>query len=484
VTVLFHNGDEMIHNLVVTAPGERLKVVTAALALGAEGPGRNFVPDLKEVLWAARTLNPGEDTKLTFTAPAEEGVYPYVCTFPGHGFVMYGAMYVTRGGLPPLESDPNVPPVVSPADEVRDGLLKVGDRPLVSRTFLPDCGPAAVAVGMPGGQSYCFDAGACRLRYAWKGGFVDNTDQWDGKGDLWSIVVGRIYYRAPAAPWLRLGAPGHVPEARWHGYRLVNGYPEFHYTLDGIGVRQQIHPRPGGGGLDISYEISSVPGPVYLMTAPDGGAECGAVFSSSAGTWNGPLLTLTAPEAAHFTVTLTERPRVEPLRYWSMNDSPWSSEVSPAPGVVGRAFTPGGLGGAPHVLDSGIKASELSGGGTLMAWVRAKPGVGAGAGVAPVFSAGPSLVVPPPSLDGRWHHLAVTFAAGGAGGRLYVDGADRGEAGFRLPSTDADFEIGSAGGRFLSGLIDEVRIFDRVLPPAEIEAVYRREAAVGAAVLQ
>jgi len=470
VTVVFHNGDEMIHNFVITAPGERLKVVSAALELGADGPGFNYVPKLKEVLWSTRALNPLETTTLEFTAPAQEGVYPYVCTFPGHGFVMYGAMYVTRGELPPLESDPNIPPTLSPAHEVRDGLITVGDRPVVSRTFLPDCGPAAIAVGLPGGQSYCFDATACRLRYAWRDGFVDNTDQWAGKGYLWGKVVGRIYYRAPAAPWLRLGRPEHIPNPRWHGYRLVHGYPQFQYSLDGVEVSELVRPRPGGAGLEISFEIPSASGPVYLAIDPEGGAS----VASSAGKWNGALLTLAPNEAGHFTVTLTERERIEPLGYWSMNDALWSNEVDPEPGVVGRAFTPGGGEQTRHALDSGVRASALAGGGTLMAWARVG-GEGAAA-YAPIFSAGRSFVVQCPVNDNLWHHIAVTFPPAGAESRLYLDGADRGAAGLRLPTGDPTFEIGSAGGRYLSGLLDEVRIFDRVLDPAEIEAIYRREA--------
>ena len=31
---------------------------------------------------------------LRFEAPTEPGVYPYVCTYPGHWRRMYGAMYV------------------------------------------------------------------------------------------------------------------------------------------------------------------------------------------------------------------------------------------------------------------------------------------------------------------------------------------------------------------------------------------------------
>lgn len=481
VTVVFSNGDEMIHNFVLTAPGERLKVVSAALALGADGPGRNFVPDLKEVLWSTRALNPRETATLTFTAPMAEGIYPYVCTFPGHGFLMYGAMYVTRGVLPPLESDRNIPPAPAGA-ETREGLLKVGDKPVVSRTFLPDCGPAAVAVGLPGGQSCCFDAATCRLRYAWKGGFVDNTDQWAGKGDAWSKVVGRIYYRAPADRWLRLGSPDRVSDARWHGYRLVQGYPQMRYALDGAEVTELIRPRSEGDGLEILYEMPSAPGPVYFVIDEEGGAT----FTSSAGTWRGPVLALTAAEAARFTITLTERPRVEPLGYWSMNDALWSSRrVDPEPGVIGRAFTPGGLGGARHVLDSGIKVSELGGGATLAAWVKVRPSPVAGekkpkmAETLAVFSAGADFIVASPVRDGRWHHLAVTLPAGGAPAHLYLDGSDQGPADLRLPAGDAALVIGSVGDRFLNGLLDEVRIYDRTLPAAEIRALYRREAIAG-----
>jgi plastocyanin len=470
VVLVFHNGDEMIHNFVITAPGERLKVVSAALALGAEGPGRNYVPNLKEVLWSTRALSPTETTELLFTAPSKEGVYPYVCTFPGHGFLMYGAMYVTRGVLPPMESDRNIPPSASSAVEVRDGLLKVGDRPVVSRTFLPDCGPAAIAVGLPGGLSYCFDATACRLRYAWKGGFVDNTEQWAGKGFIWGKVVGRVFYRAPILPWLRLGSREHIPAPHWEGYMLVDGYPEFLYSLDGAEVSELVRPHSGGGGLDITFQVPSPPGPVYLVFDPEGGAS----VSSSAGSLDSGVLTLSPDEARRFTVTLVERPGIEPIGYWSMNDALWSNEIEPQPGVIGRAFTPGGGEGAKRILDSDIKASDLAAGGTLMAW--AKVASDDAAAFAPVFSAGAAFVVQTPVRDNGWHHVAVTIPLSPAEPTLFVDGVERGSAGLSLSKASGDFEIGSAGGRFLSGLLDEVRIYNRVLSPAEIKTMYRREA--------
>src|SRR5688572_16417898 len=73
VTLLFTNPDDMMHNLVITRPGARMKVVEAALALGADGPARNFVPATDLVLWSTAVINPGGSTQLSFTAPREEG---------------------------------------------------------------------------------------------------------------------------------------------------------------------------------------------------------------------------------------------------------------------------------------------------------------------------------------------------------------------------------------------------------------------------
>ena len=35
-----------------------------------------------------------ESDTLTFTAPAEAGAYPYICTFPGHFALMQGVLTV------------------------------------------------------------------------------------------------------------------------------------------------------------------------------------------------------------------------------------------------------------------------------------------------------------------------------------------------------------------------------------------------------
>jgi uncharacterized protein len=98
VIIIFVNPDFMQHNLVITKPGSMEVVGKAAdkLASDANGASRNYVPDIPQVLFHTRLLNPQETVKLEFMAPGEAGDYPYVCTFPGHWSIMNGVMKVVK----------------------------------------------------------------------------------------------------------------------------------------------------------------------------------------------------------------------------------------------------------------------------------------------------------------------------------------------------------------------------------------------------
>jgi putative heme-binding domain-containing protein len=96
--ILFENTDIMPHNFVVTAPGALEEVGLLAESTATE-PGaleRNYVPRSNKILMATRLLQPREMQKLDVTAPDKPGVYPYVCTYPGHWRRMYGALYVVE----------------------------------------------------------------------------------------------------------------------------------------------------------------------------------------------------------------------------------------------------------------------------------------------------------------------------------------------------------------------------------------------------
>jgi azurin len=96
VKLVFKNTDEMQHNIVICQPGENVAIEVAqkAWALGEEATKKQFVPDDPRVLFHTRVVDPQAEDTITFQAPQQEGDYPYVCTLPGHAYLMNGIMRV------------------------------------------------------------------------------------------------------------------------------------------------------------------------------------------------------------------------------------------------------------------------------------------------------------------------------------------------------------------------------------------------------
>jgi putative heme-binding domain-containing protein len=96
VEIVFENTDIMPHNFVLVQPGslEEVGLLAEAQATQPGAMERQYVPASNKVMQKSRLLAPRDAQKLSFTAPSQPGVYPYVCTYPGHWRRMYGAMYV------------------------------------------------------------------------------------------------------------------------------------------------------------------------------------------------------------------------------------------------------------------------------------------------------------------------------------------------------------------------------------------------------
>ena len=75
-------------------PNKADEVGQAAINLGAAGFDVAFVPQSKEILWASKLIDHKGEDVIEFKAPTTPGDYQYVCTFPGHHFVMRGLMKV------------------------------------------------------------------------------------------------------------------------------------------------------------------------------------------------------------------------------------------------------------------------------------------------------------------------------------------------------------------------------------------------------
>lgn len=313
VKLTLTNSDDMSHNLVFTLPGKRQEVVDAALKLGEKGIALSYVPQLPSVLWSIPVISPGESMTITFTVPEKPGIYPFVCTYPGHGFVMYGAMYVTGEAMPPLKDDQNIPPNrrmemdKGSTDGHSAHLMQSHPYkdlpPYLYRTFIQDSGPAAIAVRLPQRLSYFWDAGGCRLRYATSGEFLDMKELWAGHRQAVARNLGQIFYRDKTEYPLRTGSPGNIPEVQFKGYKLINRYPEFHYLINGIDVYELIKEKTDGSGLLRTFRIPKANQSVWFVFSPDDGID----YAFSGGKLSDGKLELSPAAARQFTISMTKK---------------------------------------------------------------------------------------------------------------------------------------------------------------------------------
>ncbi len=134
VEIVFENTDIMPHNFVLTQPGalEEIGLLGESSATQPGALERNYVPQSGKILFSTRLLAPRESQRLSFTAPSEPGVYPYVCTYPGHWRRMYGAFYVVAD-LDAYLANPESYLAAHPLT-IRDDLLK-NNRPRKEWTF-------------------------------------------------------------------------------------------------------------------------------------------------------------------------------------------------------------------------------------------------------------------------------------------------------------------------------------------------------------
>ncbi|MBW3597722.1 MAG: discoidin domain-containing protein, partial [Planctomycetes bacterium] len=162
VEFLFDNSDIMPHNFVIVQPGslEEVGLLAEATAQQPDAQKRQFVPRSDRILLASDLLQPQETQNLSFTAPSEPGVYPYVCTYPGHWRRMYGALYVVEN-LEDYRGDPEAYLAANPLP-IEDDLLRF-NRPRTEWTF-EDLAPLVSSLEAPrsfGNAKQMFEVATC-----------------------------------------------------------------------------------------------------------------------------------------------------------------------------------------------------------------------------------------------------------------------------------------------------------------------------------
>jgi cytochrome c551/c552 len=172
-------------------------------------------------------------------------------------------------------------------------------RPLVQRIFMPEAGPAAIAVATSNEWHYCFDAGQCRLRYVWKGDFIDGWPVWRANGNALAKVVGDVLLREARSP---LPADAGA-KRRFLGYRMKDGLPTFRYRLGEMRVEERITPLLDGWGLERRFVLADAPAGVQLtMTAAPK-----MIYTSDDGSFDGLVFTPSKGKERAFTIVMEEK---------------------------------------------------------------------------------------------------------------------------------------------------------------------------------
>ncbi len=151
-------------------------------------------------------------------------------------------------------------------DGPQDYRLVVRDEPIVFRTFIADSSTRSIAVGLPGGVSYVFDAEECRVRFAWSGEFLDVSPVWTGRGGGKAKALGSRFFTPPEGHPLRVGNPEAEPQLKFRGYRLVDKYPEFSFEVNGVLVRQRVKRATTENSLAWEFQIGGTKDAVWLLT--------------------------------------------------------------------------------------------------------------------------------------------------------------------------------------------------------------------------
>jgi azurin len=259
IKLTFRNPDELPHNLIICTPGASKgqdkggELIKAVLALGAKGEELGWEPESHpRILHSSGMIQPGRETVIWFQAPGKEGKYPYVCTYPGHFTLMNGVMNVSkRAAVGIVRGKPRSDPFYTTPS--------MRQRPQVRRIFMPEAGPAAIAVAVNDELHYCWDAGECRLRYIWKGDFIDGWSVFMGNGNSLASIEGDVLLREEANPLANLLSQESAPP-KFLGYSLTSGIPSFRWKISDFVIEETIKPTADGKALSRSFDIKSQKG--------------------------------------------------------------------------------------------------------------------------------------------------------------------------------------------------------------------------------
>ncbi len=100
IALTLNNIDQMPHNLILIEKGslEAFGKLVDSFLEDPKAADMEYIPESRYVISATRMLDPEESETIEFQVPDEPGVYPFLCTFPGHWRLMQGELIVSNKG--------------------------------------------------------------------------------------------------------------------------------------------------------------------------------------------------------------------------------------------------------------------------------------------------------------------------------------------------------------------------------------------------
>jgi hypothetical protein len=193
---------------------------------------------------------------------------------------------------------------VSASTTPRNGVIEVGTEPRVIRVHVAgiDSG-RSIAVGLPGGANYLFDAEKLMVRTGWTGGFINVMRDRRGRGGGLCAILGEKFQVGTSEFPLRTGSPGKTPETRFSGYSR-KGNPTFIYEVDGLRIEQTATGHPAKKGLTLGFRADDPKSDLfYLIDAKN------VIVSTTAGKWHSDkgYVQVPAKEASEFFISIEQK---------------------------------------------------------------------------------------------------------------------------------------------------------------------------------
>lgn len=184
-------------------------------------------------------------------------------------------------------------------DSSETPLLRKGET-VVVRTIMPDSYPGSFAVLFPNGPSLCFDPVRGGINYLWDGTSIELEPARTGKIGRPVEIGGSRFYQETVKRPMRRGDAEAIPQFKFKGYLIREGYPVFLYQLDDCSIREEMRPLPEDCGVVRFFETDAPDETFWLLT----GAQEEAVCSTPDGEWKEGKLRVTTDARGRFSMTI------------------------------------------------------------------------------------------------------------------------------------------------------------------------------------